>query len=142
MCIRDRPWSKNYLNGKLTSLCTVSSDGKSKIELTQVSSITGDSNVSQRKGKPICYFDLQLSMDVKVTDLDTNKNDEDNEGIVVDGKLEIPEFMHDESDFPILSQGFDAFDGLVRSEFVPKVLETLLKYQDDLIKEHSKDIQV
>lgn len=130
------------MNGKLTSLSTVSSDGKSKIELTQVSSITGDSNVSQRKGKPICYFDLQLSMNVKVTNLDTNKDDEDDDGILADGKLEIPEFMHDESDIPILSQGFDAFDGLVRSEFVPKVVETLLKYQDDLIKEHSKDIQV
>ena len=107
-----------------------------------MSSITGDSNVSQRKGKPICYFDLQLSMNVKVTNLDTNKDDEDDDGILADGKLEIPEFMHDESDIPILSQGFDAFDGLVRSEFVPKVVETLLKYQDDLIKEHSKDIQV
>ncbi|KOG96897.1 Hch1p [Saccharomyces eubayanus] len=136
------PWSKDYLNGKLTSLSTVCSDGKSKIELTQVSSITGDSNVSQRKGKPICYFDLQLSMSVKVTNLDTDENNEDDDGVLADGKLEIPEFMHDESDFPILSQGFDAFDGLVRSEFVPKVLETLLMYQDDLIKEHSKDVQI
>lgn len=128
------PWTKGYFEQNLQDLQIVSGDGKHKIVLTKVTNVSGDSNVSQRKGKPICYFDLQLSLAIKILELDT-------EDEVVAGSLEIPEFMHDETDFETRYQDLKEFEQLVKNEFYPKIHVVLLEYQPTLIKEHSKDLQ-
>lgn len=128
------PWSKDFFQQRLADLETVSGDGKHRIVLTKVTSVSGDSNVSQRKGKPICYFDLQLSLAVRILLLETEEE-------LASGSLEIPEFMHDETDFETKFQDFKEFESLVRAEFYPRVHSVLLEYQPTLIREHSKDLQ-
>lgn len=131
------PWTKQYMNDKFLNFeVPMSNETEQIIRVIEIPKISGDSNVSQRKGKPICYFDLNLEFDVKVF------NKDNTEESVEDGKLSIPEFMHDEDDFEIRVSGFTPeFQKSVSSIFVPKLRETLLQYQIDLIKEHSADLQ-
>ncbi|QLQ79863.1 hypothetical protein HG537_0C05120 [Torulaspora globosa] len=128
------PWTKGYFEQNLCDLEIICEDGKHKIILTKVTSVSGDSNVSQRKGKPICYFDLRLTFAVKILQIES-------EDELANGSLEIPEFMHDETEFEIKYQDFKEFEQLVRSEFYPKIHGILLEYQPTLIREHSKDLQ-
>lgn len=128
------PWTKEYLERTLTNLEVVSADGKHRIVLTKITDVTGDSNVSQRKGKPICYFDLQVSMAVGVLDGESSEE-------LTAGVLSIPEFMHDESEFEQQYRDFKEFEPLVREQFYPRVRELLLQYQPTLIKEHLRDLQ-
>lgn len=128
------PWTKEYFSTSLADLQVVSGDGKHKIVLSEVTNVSGDSNVSQRKGKPICYFDLQLALAVKVLELETAEE-------LVTGSLNVQDFMHDESDFEFQYQNLDAFENLIRNEFVPKLKVILLEYQPTLIKEQSKDLE-
>lgn len=128
------PWTKTYFDQSLSDLQVVSEDGKHKVILSKVTNVSGDSNVSQRKGKPICYFDLQLSLAIKILELDT-------ENELASGSLNIPEFMHDDPDFEVQYQDLNDYRGLVKNEFYPRLHEILLQYQPTLIEEHSKDLQ-
>ena len=122
------PWSKEYFNQKFDELCVAVPEEK----VVKVSSVVvkGDSNVSQRKGKPICYYDLHLTMDVLL--------DEDNVGSV-----EIPEFMHDDMDFEIKMNCSDAeIRDQLNKVFIPKLMELMGQYQKDLLEEHSRDLQM
>lgn len=128
------PWSKDFFHDNLMDLTVVTADSKHKITLTSISNISGDSNVSQRKGKPICYYDLQLNFSIKITEFEGGKE-------LCTGTLVIPEFMHDEEDFEVQYQNFNAFQDMIRLEFYPKVYDVLLKYQPTLIAEHSQDLK-
>lgn len=128
------PWTREYFERTLADLEVVSADGKHRVVLTEVTEVSGDSNVSQRKGKPICYFDLLLSMSVKVLEGETGEE-------LTVGVLNIPEFMHDETDFETQYRDFKEFEPLVRQQFYPNVHEILLQYQPTLIEEHSRDLQ-
>ncbi|QLG75019.1 hypothetical protein HG535_0H03460 [Zygotorulaspora mrakii] len=128
------PWTKAFFQDRLSDLTVVSNDSKHEIKITSVSNVSGDSNVSQRKGQPICYFDLQLSFAVQVAELETEKE-------LSSGTISIPEFMHDERDFEVQYQSFDSFLDLIKLEFYPRVYEILLQYQPALIEEHSKDLK-
>lgn len=128
------PWTKDYFNQRLTNYEITSKDGKHTIKVTKVSSISGDSNVSQRKGKPICYFDLKLDMSVAIVN---DEEEEDKTGTIV-----VPEFMHDDEDFEINATGFNSEGNhLVKSDFIPALRLYLLQYQKDLLKNHSQDLQ-
>ncbi|CCH59651.1 hypothetical protein TBLA_0B08360 [Henningerozyma blattae CBS 6284] len=129
------PWTKEYLNTKFIDYQINSKDGKSIVKITKVTNVSGDSNVSQRKGKPICYFDLHLDMDLVILDKDLKEQST--------GNIKIPEFMHDDEDFEVSTTGFDKeFEPVVVADFLPAFRKVLLEYQDDLLAEHSKYLRM
>ncbi|SCU81437.1 LAMI_0B06238g1_1 [Lachancea mirantina] len=118
------PWTERYME-KLE----IESE---KFRILRVEQVSGDSNVSQRKGKVICYFDLNLGFQVEVLEEDQQ---------VSEGRVTVPEFMHDEQDFLIQTEGFGGHSRLVEQDFVPLLRAALCRYQDALIAEHSTDLQ-
>ncbi|CAL9732593.1 hsp90 co-chaperone Hch1p [Monosporozyma unispora] len=128
------PWTKEYFNDKFLNYEITEND--SKIAITTINKINGDSNVSQRKGKPICYFDLDIEFKVNVSNED--ESEEENE----EGFISIPEFMHDDDEPYITIKGFNSTNSqLIKSKFIPAFKSVLLNYQSDLLNEHSKDLQ-
>ena len=136
------PWSQEYFKQRFTGfqMESPSEDGL-VYTVVEVSKVDGDSNVSQRKGKPICYFDLNLEFSVRVGNKDEDDNDEENEND--EGSLVLPEFMHDETEFEMKLNGFknQRLEELVRREFLSKLKDELLKYQDDLLRTHAPDLR-
>lgn len=61
-------WSETYFQTKFIPLKYDHNDYD--IEIIELDKISGDSNVSQRKGKVICYFDLNLKFKGQVTPKD------------------------------------------------------------------------
>lgn len=119
-------WSQQYFEEKLPQLQV--EDAGRRVVVTRVSSITGDSNVSQRKGKPICYFDLQIALEVAVL----QGSDE-----LASGSLNVPELAHDEKPEIRCSQGgFGEHQEIVETQFYPLLLAALLQYQPDLLEAH------
>lgn len=142
------PWTKQYLNDNFINWSINHND--KIITILDIDTITGDSNVSQRKGKPICYFDLNLKFNIQITENkaveeknenESNENDEVND-LVKKGSIIIPEFMHDEDDFIINVTELDYdLKKLVVENFIPEFRSKLCNYQNDLINVHSKDLQ-
>lgn len=124
------PWTKQYLNEKFVNFEIT--ENNTTVKIIQINRINGDSNVSQRKGKPICYFDLDLEFKLKLT---SNEDDED-------GTLCVPEFMHDDTEPPINIKGFNQSNSkFIQTSFVPAFKNILLQYQNDLLAQNSSDLQ-
>lgn len=122
------PWSKEYFNDKFGTMNVEL--GEERVVTVRSVVVNGDSNVSQRKGKPICYFDLHITMEVYVGDENV-------------ASVDIPEFMHDDMDFEVR---LNCTDGDVRGDlnkqFVPQLYKLMEQYQKDLLEEHSRDLQM
>lgn len=127
------PWSRTYFDDQLEGWSVPAAENLA-ITVVNISRLDGDSNVSQRKGKPICYFDLHLECRVEVRDAETKEARSS-------GSVSVPEFMHDEEELVTKVEGFDDFSSLVQKEFLPQFKAKLLLYQNDLIEAHSKDLQ-
>ena len=54
-------WAREYLTGKLTQI--EASKGDDSVRVMSISSMDGDVDVSQRKGKVITLFDVKLQLD-------------------------------------------------------------------------------
>lgn len=127
------PWTKQYLNEKFVNYEIT--ENNTTIKIIQINRINGDSNVSQRKGKPICYFDLDLEFKVSVTNPEKDEEEES-------GTLRIPELVHDDSEPLIDINGFSQSNSqLIQTSFIPTFKTTLLQYQNDLLEKHSSDLQ-
>lgn len=132
------PWTKEYFNDKIKGFEVKSSDNENPTiyKISEIKNVSGDSNVSQRKGKPICYFDLNVELTLIVITSDDN-DDEDQTGTIL-----LPEFMHDETDFEIRINGLS--NDIVRQmneSFIPDFRNILLQYQTDLLETHSQDLK-
>lgn len=128
-------WTKQYFETQFIPL--VYDNDTYVIEIFNVNEIAGDSNVSQRKGKVICYFDLKLKFSAKAT---AKANNEE----IIQFELDVPEFMHDEEEFLTEFLNLDrnhACYKVIVNEFKPIFVKQMLKYQSDLIDSHSKDVQ-
>lgn len=94
-------------------------------------SINGDCDVTQRKGKVKCIFDLNLVFAISGT-----LNEEEFNGTVT-----IDEFMHDldddEYNFIINSSNTSE----IKKHLIPVLKSKLMNFQPDLIKAHEKDVQ-
>ncbi|SCU94121.1 LAME_0F06194g1_1 [Lachancea meyersii CBS 8951] len=129
------PWTESYLQNLPAKVsCTSVPDAPHTVRVVKLDSVSGDSNVSQRKGKVICYFDLnvQFVTQVLATESDT---------MVCEGKILVPELVHDETDFEIRAEGFGDHYTLVKEQLIPNLRAALCQYQVDLIEQHSKDVQ-
>ena len=80
-----REWSREYLDR--TVVGTEASEGDNSAKISKISSMEGDIDVSQRKGKVITLFDVKLVLDYEGT---TGEDDEE-----VTGTITIPEVAHD-----------------------------------------------
>lgn len=56
-----KPWAKEYLESELIKVSAESNGAF--VEVTKISSMDGDVDVSQRKGKVITIFDLKLQLE-------------------------------------------------------------------------------
>lgn len=105
-----------------------------KISLDKVDSITGDCDVTQRKGKALCIYDMKLQFLINGV---TKGEDEAFTGTIV-----IPEFVHDQDEdeyvFEIDSENYKTE---IRKFFIPILKEKLMNFQGDLVKAHEKDVQ-
>ncbi|CEP61257.1 Hch1p LALA0_S02e10330g [Lachancea lanzarotensis] len=129
------PWTESYLQNLPASISSVvAPNGSYTVRLVKLESLTGDSHVSQRKGKVICYFDLNVQFVSQVLETEA-------ETVVCEGKILVPELVHDETDFEIRPEGFGEHYGLITEQLLPSLRAALCKYQADLIEQHSQDVQ-
>ena len=77
-------WARAYLESQLLGLSAEENGVSAKI--SQILSMDGDVDVSQRKGKVITLFDVNLKLEWE----GKTKDDED-----CSGKINIPEVAHD-----------------------------------------------
>ncbi|CAH2352083.1 hsp90 co-chaperone Aha1p [[Candida] railenensis] len=136
-------WTRNYFNEKLVKL---SAEDESKtVEVASVSSIEGDVEVCQRKGKVISLFDLKVTLDITGFAIDASKEEGSFKGSIV-----VPELAYDsEADdlqFDISIYNEDSTNQgmrvITKNKLVPKLREILAGFGSDLIKTHSSDIQL
>lgn len=100
--------------------------------LTGVDSVTGDCDVTQRKGKVLCIYDMKVTFSV------SGQKDGDD----FTAKITIPEFVHDqEEDEYVFEIDAESNKVEIRKHFVPVLKVKLMKFQNDLIKAHEKDVQ-
>jgi activator of HSP90 ATPase len=119
------PWAKEYFEENLTKISIPAND--STISVKSIKSFTGDCDVTQRKGKVKCLFELKIEFVLNVV-----TGEEEEEITVI-----LPEFEHDydESDFNFEIQTSKLpHKAIVRKEFLPVAIERVfLKFQPDLL---------
>jgi len=133
-----RGWAKDYFSKKLV-IISAEENGVSA-QVTKVLNMDGDVDVSQRKGKVITIFDIQVKLEY------TGKTAD---GVDVSGTITIPEVAHDTdiSEYVFeISNYSDTKEkqpvrDLVRTGITPQLREAFSGFSSDLITEHGKDIQ-
>lgn len=131
-------WAKNYLTENLPAI-SAEEDGVTA-KVSNVLTMDGDVDVSQRKGKVITLFDVKLQLEYE------GKTKEEE---AVSGTITIPEVAHDtEEDEYVFeienysdSSSKQPVKDLVRSKLVPKLRTELAKLAPALVAEHGKDLQ-
>lgn len=127
------PWAKDYFNTNLVEIKHTS--GKKNLSVKEIKTVSGDCDVTQRKGKVRCIFELKVEFVIVVED------EEANEEIIIT----LPEFEHDyeidDFNFEIKSNKLDN-KSIVRKEFLPLVIEQVfLKFQPDLLSTHEENLK-
>ncbi|KAL3443035.1 activator of Hsp90 ATPase [Aspergillus insuetus] len=131
-------WAKEYLTENLRTL-SVEEDGVTA-KVSNLLTMDGDVDVSQRKGKVITLFDVKLQLEYE------GKTKEEES---VSGTITIPEVAHDteEDEYVFEIENYSDTSSkqpvkdLVRSKLIPQVRKELAKFGPALISEHGKDIQ-
>lgn len=128
------PWAKDYFNKNLPKV-SVTHDDKI-ISVNSLSSLTGDCDVTQRKGKVKCLFELKIEFVAEI------RGDDDT---VEQVTIVLPEFEHDydNSDFNFqVKTSNSEHKSLIDKKLLPVVVETVfLKFQPELISSHEKDLK-
>lgn len=132
------PWAKDYLERNLTKI--TAEEGGVTAKVSKVTSMDGDVDVSQRKGKVITIFDVNLRLEYE----GKTKDEEE-----VSGSINVPEVAHDTGledyvfDIDIYSELKEKqpVKDLVRSKITPQLREALQKLGPALVQEHGKDLQ-
>lgn len=126
------PWTKEYFQTNVVN--TAAETEELKFVLDNVVSITGDCDVTQRKGKVLCIYDMKLEFSIT-----GSKSDEEETFLAT---VVVPEFVHDQDEddyvFDIESSDYKAD---IRRVLVPELKQKLIKFQNDLIKAHEQDVQ-
>lgn len=114
------------------------SSSTAEAQITGVKSCEGDADVSQRKGKVISLFDLNLVLNFEGRLKKTTDDD-------VKGEIAIPEVAYDseESDyvFNVSSVKHEAVRDVIKKEIIPQLRKLIFQYGKDLITEHGSGIQ-
>lgn len=131
-------WSKTYFHEKLVGLSA--QETNVSVSVSTVSSVEGDVEVCQRKGKVISLFDLRIIAAIEGTANDKSFK----------GSITIPELAYDteedeiQFDVSVYNEDLDTEKGrlLAKKELVPQLRKILLKFGHDLIATNSSDIQL
>lgn len=121
------------IKGLFESRTLIENDGMS-LRTKEVSEISGDVTVAQRKGKIMCYFEIKMTI----------KWGGKVDGESVDGKMVIPEIEHDNftDDYDISVSVTDSnvasnkADGWIRANGRKIVRQLVQTYFEDLFKQH------
>lgn len=135
------PWAKDYFQKVLTGKEFHSSSNDIQFTITSISQLEGDCEVNQRKGKLMSLFDMNMTLEFTTKCKENSYN----------GTIKIPEIAFDSEaesyqyDISILKErSDDSF--LIRSFFKSDVKNQLssifYKFNDDLLAENAKDIQL
>jgi activator of HSP90 ATPase len=126
------PWTKQYFEDNIKQIAF--EDDQYVFTIVNIDSITGDCDVTQRKGKVLCIYDMLLKLSIEGLVKDSEKS--------FTGSITVPEFVHDQDEdeyvFEIVA---DDYSSQVRKSLVPVLLQKLLKFQNDLITAHESDVQ-
>ncbi|CDK28919.1 unnamed protein product [Kuraishia capsulata CBS 1993] len=127
------PWSKQYLDEKLLPV-SLAQDGYD-IHVVSIKSLTGDCDVTQRKGKIRCIYDMKLEFEVEYKEGDATSL----------FTVTIPELFHDQDEdeyiFNVSGTGDSEHRTKVTKLFVPVVRTTLMKFQPDLLASHDEQLK-
>ncbi|CAI6081705.1 hypothetical protein V2G26_011471 [Clonostachys chloroleuca] len=133
-----REWAREWFTKNACTLEAKQGDVEAKI--SKLTSMDGDVDVSQRKGKVITIFDVKVVLEYTGSAPDADD---------VSGSITIPEVAHDTEedeyvfDVDIFAESKEKqpVKDLVRSKLVPQLRQIFQKLASDLIAEHGKDIQ-
>lgn len=131
-------WARDYLERNLVGISARNGDTSARV--AKITSMEGDVDVSQRKGKVITLFDVKLQLEYEGK---TGAED------LVRGSITIPEVAHDTEESEYVfdidinnnASSKQPVKDLVRSEIVPQLRAALHKLGPALISEHGKDLQ-
>ncbi|EJS42308.1 aha1p [Saccharomyces arboricola H-6] len=138
-------WAKEYFREKLVGVHTGSVKDSKYAKIKSVSSIEGDCEVSQRKGKVMSLFDLKLTLLI-----DGHVDTKDGSSLPFEGSINIPEVAFDSEDssyqFEISifkeTTELNEVKPLIRSKLLPKLRQLFQQFGKDLLATHGNDIQV
>ncbi|SCW04086.1 LAFE_0H05600g1_1 [Lachancea fermentati] len=132
-------WARKYFKEHLVGV-HAGQEGDRYITVSSVSSVEGDCEVNQRKGKVISLFDLKIVMMIK-----GNVDDQ-----VFEGSITVPEVAFDSElddyQFEISiykeTAKLNEAKPVIRSELIPQLKDIFSKFGSDLLLTHGNDIQV
>ncbi|KAH3679071.1 hypothetical protein WICMUC_001266 [Wickerhamomyces mucosus] len=128
-------YAQEYFAENFTNITLENETHEFNITSSQVS---GDCDVTQRKGSVRCLFDLILTFAIQARNKGEDSNSESND---IKGDLIIKEFIHDETDFEYEFKNFGSNKSLIQKDLLPLLLPKLAKFQPDLINDHTADVQ-
>ncbi|OBA27230.1 hypothetical protein HANVADRAFT_52521 [Hanseniaspora valbyensis NRRL Y-1626] len=137
------PWAKEYFQRVLENKIFKASSSDITLTITKMSQLEGDCEVNQRKGKLMSLFDMQMVLDFDV--------ESEKDSFAYSGTIKIPEIAFDSEvesyqyELTILKEKSD--DSFKIREFfkneIKKELSAIFyKFNDDLLEENAKDIQL
>ncbi|KAI8374283.1 activator of Hsp90 ATPase [Radiomyces spectabilis] len=132
-------WAQKYFDAQLVGL-QAERDGN-KVAITKVNECVGDVDLSQRKGKLITIYGVEL----KLTWEGTTAN-----GTQATGKIHVPEVAHDtEADEYVFdvsvdndSQEKQVLRDVVKKQLAPLMIDKFEKLATAMIKENSSDVYI
>ncbi|CAH02771.1 Aha1p [Kluyveromyces lactis] len=133
-------WAKKYFQEKLVGLTTGESTDELYAEITKLSSLEGDCEVNQRKGKVISLFDLKLNVGI-AGHVGENK---------LEGSITVPEVAFDSDpedyqfDISIFKETSKLFEikPVIREKLIPQLRDIFSNFGKQLLLTHGNDIQV
>ena len=138
-------WAKEYFKQKLVGVEAGSVKDKKYAKIKSVSSIEGDCEVNQRKGKVISLFDLKITVLIE-----GHVDSKDGLALPFEGSINVPEVAFDSEassyqfDISIFKETSELSEAkpLIRSELLPKLRQIFQQFGKDLLATHGNDIQV
>lgn len=135
-------WTRNYFQETLIGLNGKTDDGR-EVQIDSVSSVEGDVEVCQRKGKVISLFDLKLTLNLSGFALPDNESK-------FSGSIIIPELAYDSTaddlqfEISIYNEDADSekMRPVIKQKLLPQLRDILSGFGTNLIKTHSSDIQL
>lgn len=132
-------WAREYFKSKLVKLNTGEHGGK-YAEIKSISSIEGDCEVNQRKGKVISLFDLRIAMLIE-----GHVNEDQFEGSIVVPEVafdsDIDDYQFETSIYKETSK-LNEVKPVIREYLLPQLRTIFHQFGKDLLFEHGNDIQV
>lgn len=134
-------WAKEYFQNKLIGISTGNVNDEKYSYIKKITSIEGDCEVNQRKGKVISLYDLQMVL-IFEGHVDNNEK--------VEGSISIPEISFDSevNDYQFIisvykeSMKLNEIKQVIKDKIVPEMIKIFQNFGKDLLIEHGNDIQI